>query len=156
MIQLETSVSTPTNTVFYADLWNNMIQDGTETYIKPLISFTSQLTGNSKIFLPFLAPYVYKERYVLLFIVLTNADSLYVGEIKLGTTDFPYGLYDVNIYQNPTSNPTNLDPANAIKKIYTGLMNLTAKAGNEAIEYTQYADNDSEIDSVYITSVPNV
>jgi hypothetical protein len=151
MIQFETSVSTPTNSLMRLDLWNNMIQDGTETTIKPLISFTSQLTGKSKIFLPFYAIYTWKERYVLILLTLKNADNLYVGDIKLGTTDFPYGLYDVNIYQNQTSSPANLDPANAIKKIYTGLMNLTAKAGNEAIDYTEYTTNDSETESVYIT-----
>ena len=59
--------------------------------------------------------------------------------------------YDVNIYQNDPSTATNLDPDNAIKKIYTGLMNLTPKAGNEAIDYTEYTTNDSETESVYIT-----
>lgn len=151
MIQLTTSISTPEANDMSLNIWNNMIQDGTETTIKPLISFTSQLTGNSKAFLPLFAIYTNKERYVLLLFYLTNADSLLTGNIKLGTTDFPYGLYDTKIYQNDSSTPENLDPANTIKLLYTGLMNLTAKAGNEAIDYTEYTTNDSETESVYIT-----
>ena len=82
---------------------------------------------------------------------VNTTDSPSIGRIVLGTTDFPYGMYDVNIYQNDPSTATNLDPDNAIKKIYTGLMNLTPKAGNEAIDYTEYTTNDSETESVYIT-----
>ena len=149
MIQLTTQ---NTNLqAFYVAIYDEMIINGSETTMAPLISFTSQLTGKIKNLLSFATVYTYKERYVLMVLDVNTTDSPSIGRIVLGTTDFPYGMYDVNIYQNDPSTATNLDPDNAIKKIYTGLMNLTPKAGNEAIDYTEYTTNDSETESVYIT-----
>ena len=82
---------------------------------------------------------------------VNTTDSPSIGRIVLGTTDFPSGMYDVNIYQNDPSTATNLDPDNAIKLLYTGLMNLRAIPGNEATDYKEYTTNDSETESVYIT-----
>lgn len=149
MIQLTTYNSDAQG--FYLNLYDEMIVNGSETTMNPLISFTSQLTGKIKNLLSFATVYTYKERYVLMVLDVNTTDSPSIGRIVLGTTDFPYGMYDVNIYQNDPSTATNLDPDNAIKKIYTGLMNLTPKAGNEAIDYTEYTTNDSETESVYIT-----
>jgi len=62
-------------------------------------------------------------------------------------------MYNVTAYQNNSS--SNLDPDNAIKTIWNGLMNLRPETTNEAVNYTEYTNNDSENDSVYITAVAN-
>jgi hypothetical protein len=41
------------------------------------------------------------------------------------------------------------------KIIWNGLMNLRPETTNEAVNYTEYTNNDSENDSVYITAVAN-
>tara|TARA_R100001082_G_C4251542_1_gene111673 strand:+ start:47 stop:499 length:453 start_codon:yes stop_codon:yes gene_type:complete len=149
MIQLTTYNSD--NQGFYLNLYDEMIVNGSETSMNPLISFTSQLTGKIKNFLALVTVYTHKERWVLMLLNVNATESPSSGQIVLGTTDFPYGMYDMKIYQNDPSTATNIDPANAIKLLYTGLMNLTPKAGNEAIDYKEYTTNDSETESVYIT-----
>ena len=149
MIQLTTYNSD--NQGFYLNLYDEMIVNGSETTMNPLISFTSQLTGKTKNFLSIVTVYTSKERWVLMLVNVNTTETPSSGKIILGTTDFPYGMYDVKIYQNDPSTATNLDPDNAIKLLYTGLMNLEAKSGNEAIDYKEYTTNDSETESVYIT-----
>ena len=56
---------------------------------------------------------------------------------------------DVVIYQN--NNNTNLDPDNAVKRIFTGLANLSATDAVKPVTYTEYTTNDSDTESVYIT-----
>ena len=106
MIQLIRATSLQLKLV-YLNLYDKM----TNTDYKPLITLTSQLTGNSKTFVPASANYTYKDRFVQLLIysqqVAAN-ENLLTGSIYLGDTDFPLGFYDAVIYQN-TSN-TNLDP----------------------------------------------
>ena len=129
-----------------------MIKNGSETTMSPLLSFTSQLTGNTKNTLSFGGwSFGNKERSVRMVLSIVSSDTPLTGNIKLGTTDFPYGIYDMKVYQNDPSTPENLDPDNAIKLLYTGLMNLRAIPGNEAIDYKEYTTNDSETESVYIT-----
>lgn len=138
--------------VFYVAIYDEMIINGSETTMAPLISFTSQLTGKTKNLLSFSGySFAQKERYVRIALFVTTTEIPANGQIILGTTDFPYGMYDMKIYQNDPSTATNLDPDDAIKLLYTGLMNLEAKSGNEAIDYTEYTTNDSETESVYIT-----
>ena len=150
MIQLTTQ---NTNLqAFYVAIYDEMIINGSETTMAPLISFTSQLTGKTKNFLSFSGySFAQKERYVRITLFVNTTDIPANGQIILGTTDFPYGMYDMKIYQNDPSTATNLDPDDAIKLLYTGLMNLEAKSGNEAIDYKEYTTNDSETESVYIT-----
>ena len=67
----------------------------------------------------------------------------------MGDSDFPYGFYNVTIWQNNSN--SNLDPDNAIKIIYKGLMNF-AETGLPAVTYTEYTTNDTDTESVYITN----
>ena len=147
MIQLSRSNSTTTNT-FYLNLYDEM----TSIDYSPLISLTNQLTGKSKVFRPLTVDTTNKDRYIKLsFQILTSSGSedLTGGKAFLGSTDYPLGFYDVVIYQN--NNNTNLDPANAIKTIYTGLANLSATDAVAPVDYTEYTTNDSDTESVYIT-----
>ena len=110
---------------FYINLYDEMIQNGSETSMKPLVSLTSQLTGKTKNFLPFTADYTDKDRCVKMGVNLVSAEVNPLlpvsGYIKLGDSDFPYGFYDVKIYQNDPAYPSNLDPStNTIKLLYTG------------------------------------
>ena len=70
-----------------------------------------------------------------------------LGVIQVGTTDFPFGFYDIVIYKN--SSNANLDPANVSVVLYTGLFNL--KSTTAATQYTEYTTNDSDTESVYLT-----
>ena len=148
MIQLSRSNATTSNT-FYLNLYDEM----TATTYSPLISLTSQLTGKSKVFRPLsIATSTHTDRYVgLLFQILTSSGSenLVSGQVFLGSTDYPLGFYDVVIYQN--SSNTNLNPANTIKTIYTGLANLSPTDAVEPVDYTEYTTNDTDTESVYIT-----
>tara|TARA_Y100000593_G_C4116668_1_gene240598 strand:- start:3 stop:446 length:444 start_codon:yes stop_codon:yes gene_type:complete len=115
-----------------------------------LVKVTSQLTGKSKSFRA-TTTYTYKDRYLILtvFIVASSvAENLTAGVVFLGSTDYPLGFYDLNIYQN-TDN-TNLDPT-GLTVIYTGLANLSPTSDAEPVEYTEYTTNDSDTESVYIT-----
>jgi len=146
MIQLSRSSTTTTNHV-YLNLYDEM----TSTDYNVLVSVTSQLTGKTKTFRP-TTTYTNKDRYtqMTIFVKETSAgENLGSGVVFLGSTDFPLGFYDVVIYQN--NNNTNLDPANAIKTIYTGLANLSPTDAVEPVDYTEYTTNDSDTESVYIT-----
>ena len=88
MIQLTTYNSDAQG--FYLNLYDEMIVNGSETTMNPLISFTSQLTGKIKNLLSFATVYTYKERYVLMVLDVNTTDSPSIGRIVLGTTDFPY------------------------------------------------------------------
>tara|TARA_Y100000593_G_scaffold59169_1_gene109676 strand:- start:413 stop:862 length:450 start_codon:yes stop_codon:yes gene_type:complete len=117
-----------------------------------LMSVTSQQTGKTKTFIAITTYGTTKERYIsmLVFILASAAgENLTSGVIFLGSTDYPLGFYDVKIYQN-TSN-TNLDPT-GLTQIYSGLMNLQpTDSDTEPVIYSEYATNDSDTDSVYIT-----
>ena len=147
MIQLSRSNSTTTNN-FYLNLFDKM----TNIDYSPLISLTNQLTGKSKVFRPLSVDTTNKDRYIKLsFQILTSSGSedLTGGKAFLGSTDYPLGFYDVVIYQN--NNNTNLDPDNAVKRIFTGLANLSATDAVKPVTYTEYTTNDSDTESVYIT-----
>ena len=121
----------------------------TNTLIKPLICYKSQATKKEICFLPTLGPF-YLNTYMLLFYYsVSSSPNPLIGYIQLGTTDFPYGFYDVTMYDNNISG--NLDPANAIKPVWYGLLNLIPESTNPAVEYTDYNTNDSDTESVYIT-----
>ena len=148
MIQLSRSNSTTTNN-FYLNLFDKM----TNIDYSPLISLTNQLTGKSKVFRPLSVDTTNKDRYIKLsFQILTSSGSedLTGGKAFLGSKDYPLGFYDVVIYQN--NNNTNLDPDNAVKRIFTGLANLSATDAVKPVTYTEYTTNDSDTESVYITN----
>jgi hypothetical protein len=146
MIQLLRYSSSAPSQNFVANLYDKM----TSTEYTPLVLFVSQLTGKRKIFISEDMSLTHKERYIRLSVKVNyqNVEDLEEGIIYLGNSDFPYGFYDVTIYQN--SSATNLDPS-SLTTIYTGLMNLK-QSGNAAITYTEYTTNDSDTESVYITN----
>ena len=124
---------------------------------KPLITFTSQFTGNSKTVLANLTDVddSDKKRYVGMGVVTTQTlDNLSEAVIKLGTTDFPLGFYDAIIYENTSS--TNMDTT-GLKIVYYGVMNLEITEGDEEpsippVVYTEYTDNDSDINNIFLTA----
>ena len=129
----------------------NLYDKMTNADYRPLITFTSQLTGNSKTFLPASASYVYKDRYVEMLVYVqpvSGSENLSAGSLYLGNKDFPLGFYDVVIYQN--SSNSNLDPS-GLTTIWNGLMNLTSNSTTNPVDYTEYTTNDSDTESVYIT-----
>ena len=129
---------------FYLNLFDKMttVDNGV------LMTITSQLTGNSKTFLPTSVITTNKARYLRLTIIVSNDDSLSIGVLNLGNTDFPLGFYDVTIYEN--SSAVNLDPS-GLSVVYTGLLNLSSMDDTRAVTYTEYSTNDSDTESVYIT-----
>jgi len=146
MIQWTRNNSTlNTANYIYANLYDEM----TATTYAPLIAITSQSTNKTKYFLSGITNYDKKDRYVsMLFNIRNNGtEGLTAGVISIGDNDYPYGFYDVVIYQN--NNSTNLDPDNAVKVIYRTIMNLKA-VNNDAITYTEYTDTISS--PTYITN----
>ena len=117
----------------YVDIYDVM----TATTYNPLISITSQSTNKTKSFISGIFDLTNKERYVKLAVNIRNngTESLTAGIISIGDDEFPYGYYDVVIYQN--NNNTNVDPDNAIKVIYKTMMNFKA-VNNDAVTYTEY------------------
>jgi len=117
---------------------------------KPLIVYKSQFTGYTKIALPSSVYLGKKDRYIDLKLMIRQqggTEDLSEGEILFGTKNFPFGFYDVTIYEN--NNDTNMDIANTIKVIYNGLLNVSSATGT--VDYTEYTTNDSDTESVYIT-----
>jgi hypothetical protein len=133
-----------TNSI-YADLYDTM----TSLSYKPLIAFKSQLTNKTKHFIATTMTTTKKDRYIKLdyHILKDDGETLTGGVIYMGTQEFPYGFYDVTIYQN--NNNTNLDPANAIKVIYKTIMNFKS-VNNDAITYSEY--NETITQPTYITN----
>jgi hypothetical protein len=134
--------------VFASNFYLNLFDKMTTVDNGVLMTITSQLTGNSKTFLPTSVITTNKERYLRLSIIVSNADNLSLGILNLGTTDFPLGFYDVTIYEN--SSAANLDPS-GLSVIFTGLLNLSSMDDTRAVTYTEYTTNDSDTESVYIT-----
>jgi hypothetical protein len=133
------------NVYFRLDLFDVM----TDTSWRPLMSVTSQQTNRTKNFVVSNANLSNKERYIEMYFINNYVDTevLTLGLVYLGTKEFPYGLYDVTLYQN--NNNANTDPANAIKVIYKGLMNLQA-SGNPSVTYNKYESTQQQ--NVYITN----
>ena len=122
---------------------------------RPLLVMTSQFTGKSKALTVNVEDnFAYIERYVNIgFVSSRTYEEPVEGVIKLGTTDFPLGFYDVVIYEN--SSDENLDPT-GLPVIWNGLMNV--KLRKEAddtpipVKYTEYTNNDADTESIYLTN----
>ena len=117
----------------------------------PLIVYKSQFTGYTKTSLASAVYWNSKDRYVgFQQTVLTQGgtEDLSTGKVLFGTKDFPFGFYDITIYQNNSN--VNMDIANTIKVIYTTLLNVSSSTGT--VDYTEYTTNDSDTESVYITN----
>ena len=130
-----------------------------------LYKLESQLTGKTKIFTRPVYFNVGKnvnayERWIWLsFNHSTNpaaTEDLSLGRVVVGTDEFPLGFYNITIYETDTL--TELDPANATATLYYGLLNMTPSTattgtGNfEEVQYTEYSNNDTENESVYLTN----
>ena len=145
MIQAYKLSGTTYNVYFRLDLWDVM----TSIAYRPLMTLTSQQTNRTKTFLVSNLNAVNKERYMQMYFISLNTDSEIpsLGFVYLGTREFPYGLYDVTLYQNKDT--SNLDPAQTIKVIYKGLMNLS-ESGNPSVTYNKYESTQQQ--NVYITN----
>ena len=123
---------------------------GTDNYF--LFGAKSQETGKTKYFVPVSVTDTNADRYfkAVVWVVRVEVnDTPAAGLIYLGDYTYPYGYYDMTIYENNTS--SNLDPDNAVKTLSKTVMNLTA-TNNPAVSYTEYTSNDSANDVVYITN----
>ena len=149
MIQLVRSTAISSIESIYLDLYSEMTND--DHYL-PLFTFTSQASGSSFTTLPLGALYTDKERFVQIRFFIQSSLIPSIGFVTFGTTDLPYGLYDVIVYQN--SSNVNLDPS-GLNVVWNGLANLSAEQTgtykNPAVEYTDYNTNDTDTESVYIT-----
>ena len=91
----------------------------------------------------------YNARFATFFLYVSPDGSNWnLGIIQMGTTEYPLGFYDINIYQN--SSPTNFDSA-GLNLLYTGLANVTASDAASSPTYTEYTTNDSDTERVYLT-----
>ena len=135
---------TYTGNRIYADLYDEM----TATTYAPLIAITSQSTNKTKYFIPTTQVNTYKQRYIELtwFANYENTEVLTGGIIYVGTKEYPYGLYDVVIYENNSA--SNLDPASR-PVLFKGLLNLKQLA-NPSVEYVEYENTQQS--NVYITN----
>ena len=115
--------------------------------IRPLISIKSQQTEKELNFMASLVTITNENRYTEMKYTIGTTDLPLLGLIKLGNTDYPFGFYDVTIYQNISN--SNLDPSGLTTTLYTGLLNLRSLV--DTTQYKQYTINDSDTDSVYIT-----
>ena len=82
-----------------------------------------------------------------------SSEQLVNGWVNFGNQNFPFGFYNVTIYQN--NDNTNLDPTNTIKTLWTGLANLTTDTTQSitpTVNYTAYTTNDADTESIYITN----
>ena len=148
-ISYDTDPATLGDIKYYINIYDKY--DIGDAQYKPRVTITSQFTGNSKTFLNLTTDWTNKERYVyFLSYVVSPAigENLSTGLIELGNDDFPYGFYDVTIYEN--SSNTNLNPS-GLSVVYTGLLNLTAASGEEEVVYKENTVNDSDTASVYVT-----
>jgi hypothetical protein len=146
MFQFE-QIGVPVTGNLRANLYDAMTNN--DEY-NPLIVYKSQFTGSTKTSLGQAVYWNSKERYVRIeqtILAQGGTEDLSAGKVLFGTKDFPFGFYDVTIYQN--NNNTNTDIANTIKVVYRGLLNVSSATGT--VDYTEYTTNDSDTESVYIT-----
>ncbi len=115
--------------------------------LRPLVSIKSQQTEKILNFIPGVVVVTNEERYTQMSYTIGLLDFPVIGLIIVGNTDYPFGFYDVTIYQN--SSNSNLDPSGLSTILYTGLLNL--KPLVDTTQYKQYTTNVTDTDSVYIT-----
>jgi hypothetical protein len=141
-----------TTSLNFALIRLNILDKMTNTDYRPLMTLTSQLTGNSKTFIVASFFNLWEDRYAQLLVYIQPSavgENFLTGSIYVGNTGFPLGFYDATIYQNTSE--TNLDPT-GLTTLYTGLANLTSNSTTHPVTYTEYTTNDSNTESVYITN----
>ena len=129
--------------------WINMVLNG----YKPLISMKSMQSKKVRNFLPLLYNTDDWERFIYFTYLVFPASSaasenLENGIIYFGTEEYPFGLYEVNIYANTSTD--NLNPA-VLNRVWTGLCNVFAAETQNYPIYTEYEENDNDTNSIYIT-----
>jgi len=139
---------------FYVSTYDKY-EDKDKIQYKPILTFTSQMTGKSVNLIPSVYDYAHKDRFVkITFIIKSNSPTPSGGSVDLGNTDFPFGFYDVIIRENSSNFLPEIIDNRPI--VYTGLMNLRSSTDstykNPSVEYTEYTTNDSDTESVYITN----
>tara|TARA_R110000824_G_scaffold64463_7_gene168404 strand:+ start:332 stop:745 length:414 start_codon:yes stop_codon:yes gene_type:complete len=133
----------------YVNLWDKFEGDfDAGVNDRPLIALRNQQTNKTKYFIAQTALYTNKQRYVQLRFTLNfeDGDLPIIGLVYLGTKEYPYGLYDITMWQNTSG--INLDPS-GLNLLYKGLANLIA-VGNDSVEYTEYENTQQS--NVYITN----
>ena len=88
--------------------------------------------------------------YVNFFIFVTDGfESLTQGQIYLGESNYPYGFYNVKMWQQSSS--SNLDPndSSVVKQVFDGIAYLT-NSDNLGTTYTEYTTTQSS--PVYVTN----
>ena len=142
---------------FYINIYDEYT-DKDDIIYKPIISLISHTTNKIKNFRPFIFTSTNKERYVLIQIATTlvQSEDRSLGLIKIGTTDYPFGFYDIIIRENNANILPTDDNVSGYPIVYSGLANLSATEtgshSNPAVTYTEYTTNDSDTESVYITN----
>jgi hypothetical protein len=119
--------------------------------IRPLISIKSQQTEKILNFMATTVTVTNAARYTEMKYYTTDDPALdlpVIGYLIVGNNNYPFGFYDVTIYQN--SSNVNLDSTGLTTTLYTGLLNLTSTIN--PTQYNQYTTNDTDTASVYITN----
>ena len=116
----------------------------------PLIKIRSQETNQEKFFIVTTIDGTYAQRYMKLswYVSHTGAEIPTVGIISVGNRDFPYGIYDITIWEN--SSTGNLDPTGAYRTLYMGLMSLNESTNNQSIIWNKYEQEQEQ--KVYVTN----
>lgn len=156
MFQAIKGSTEPFQSTFYVNTYDKYENIDNIQY-KPIITFTSQMTGNSASLVPILYDYTNKDRYVKIDISISSTGSGGSGFVNLGNKDFPYGFYDMIIRENTTNSLPSAASIATRPIVFTGLMNLSSVEpgefhANPAVTYTEYTTNDSDTESVYITN----
>ena len=156
--------------VIVSDLYNagktynfeypSLVANMTATTYRPLFKIVSQQTGNQKVYkFSQLFGDDFNERYYMAVTIFKtdtsdpSTENLPLGIVLVGTDDFPFGFYDMSIYESTSTSDSSLLIADAIHPpIYKGIMNVTANKVYKSTYYTEYVANDSDTDSTYITN----
>ena len=155
MFQFNVAGATWTN-YLYVDLYDKAVKNDVVLTQEPIFSITSQQTGKEKLFFPYTMNTTNYERYFNFKIFYTKTEnpvfSPINGFIALNDKDYPFGFYDLQIWQNKEGF-TTLDLDNTLQLLYTGVMNVTPLTGSTEVDYSEYTTNDSDTDNVYLTYV---
>ena len=117
---------------------------------KPLWVIKSQFTGKEKSFVPTYSAVDYPRAAIFIWVTVAApaGEILTLGNVFIGDTDYPLGLYDLEVYNN--SSDTNLDKS-GLTKLFTGLLNVKGLTDRESVTYSEYTTNDADTESVYVT-----
>ena len=154
MIQLTRKADFGTQT-FSIDIWNNYVNK--DVLYPPLGIITSQLTKiQFRTLFGILdvnpgkgIDWTNKERYVDISVYMTNTQggqSTSFGSWWFGSKYYPFGFYDITIYENTATFNTDETGLNVV---YNGIINISSEV--KEVTYEKYNDNDTETQSVYIT-----